>query len=191
MKSILFYALSSLLLLSACMAPETSSVEEVEEEVTHTSMARETPVHLIAVVHPTEGNSARGVVHFDAVEGGVQVSGEIAGISPGLHGFHIHQYGDCSAANGTSAGGHYNPSGVDHAGPEAEVSHMGDLGNIEANAEGIATFDAFFPAVDMGMITGRGVIVPAGEDDLVSQPTGAAGARLGCGVIGVAAMPAE
>lgn len=188
MKSILFFALASLFILSACMAPETSTVEE---EVTHTSMASEAAVHLIAVVHPTEGNSASGVVHFDAVEGGVQVSGEIAGISPGLHGFHIHQYGDCSAANGTSAGGHYNPAGVDHAGPEAEVSHMGDLGNIEANAEGVATFDALFPAVDMAMITGRGLIVHAGEDDLVSQPTGAAGARLGCGVIGVAAMPAE
>jgi Cu/Zn superoxide dismutase len=68
---------------------------------------------------------------------------------------------------------------------------MGDLGNIEANAEGVATFDAVFPAVDMGMITGRGLIVHAGEDDLVSQPTGAAGARLGCGVIGVANAPTE
>ncbi|MDR9388028.1 MAG: superoxide dismutase family protein [Balneolaceae bacterium] len=191
MKSILFYAITPLLFLSACMAPETSTMEEVEGEVTQTSMSSEAPARLIAVVHPTEGNSASGVVRFDAVEGGVQVSGEIAGISPGLHGFHIHQYGDCSAANGTSAGGHYNPAGVDHAGPEAEVSHMGDLGNIEANAEGIATFDALFPAVDMAMITGRGLIVHAGEDDLETQPTGAAGARLGCGVIGVAAMPSE
>ncbi len=188
MKSILTFAIAPLFLLSACMAPETSSVEE---EVTHTTMSSDAPMHLVAVVHPTEGNTASGVVHFDAVDGGVQISGEISGISTGLHGFHIHQYGDCSAVDGTSAGGHYNPAGVDHAGPDAEVSHMGDLGNIEANAEGVATFDAVFPAVDMGMITGRGLIVHAGEDDLVSQPTGAAGARLGCGVIGVANAPTE
>ena len=188
MKSILFYAITPLFFLSACMAPETSTMEE---EVTQTSMSSEAPAHLIAVVHPTEGNSASGVVHFNAVEGGVQVSGEITGISPGLHGFHIHQYGDCSAANGTSAGGHYNPAVVDHAGPKAEESHMGDLGNIEVNAEGVASFDVVYPAVDMAMIIGRGLIVHAGEDDLESQPTGAAGARLGCGVIGVAAMPGE
>lgn len=188
MKLSIVSLFAPLLILSACMAPETGSVNE---EVTYTSMSSEAPVHLIATVHPTEGNTASGVVRFDAVEGGVQVSGEITGISPGLHGFHIHQYGDCSAANGTSAGGHFNPADVDHAGPDAEVSHMGDLGNIEANAEGVAAFDALYPAVDMAMITGRGLIVHAGEDDLVSQPTGAAGSRLGCGVIGVTAMPAE
>lgn len=193
MKSILTLAVAPLFLLSACMAPETSSVEEevTHTTATHTTMSSDAPMHLVAVVHPTEGNTASGVVHFDAVDGGVQISGEISGISSGLHGFHIHQYGDCSAADGTSAGGHYNPAGVDHAGPDAEVSHMGDLGNIEANADGVATFDAIFPAVDMAMITGRGLIVHAGEDDLTSQPTGAAGARLGCGVIGVANAPTE
>lgn len=148
--------------------------------------------HAIAIVLPTEGNTARGIVNFEAVEGGVRVHGELTGLSEGNHGFHVHQWGDCSAPDGTSAGGHFNPTGHEHAGPAAEAQHVGDLGNITATADGTATYDAVIPYLALSgptSILGRGLIVHAGEDDLHTQPTGNAGAREGCGVIGVDEAP--
>lgn len=142
----------------------------------------------VAVIHPTEGNEASGTVTFTATNDGVQVQAEIEGIEEGNHGFHIHQYGDCTAPDGTSAGGHYNPEGTEHAGPDADTRHVGDMGNIEANAEGVATKDYVDSKITLNgpnSIIGHGVIIHAGEDDLESQPTGAAGPRLGCGVIGI------
>lgn len=147
------------------------------------------PTHAIAVVTPTAGNTAHGTVTFTAVEDGVRITAHLEGLTPGLHGFHIHQYGDCSVPDGTSAGGHFNPAGVPHGGPDAAVRHVGDLGNVTANAQGVADYDrvdhvvAFSGTND---VIGRGIIVHAGKDDLTSQPTGAAGARVACGVIGVA-----
>ena len=66
----------------------------------------------VCVVHPTKGHNAHGVVTFIKVDGGVKVVADIKGLKPGSHGFHIHEYGDCSAPNGTSAGGHFNPENV-------------------------------------------------------------------------------
>ncbi|MBD3377545.1 superoxide dismutase family protein [candidate division KSB1 bacterium] len=143
----------------------------------------------IAVLHPTEGNNAHGTVTFERGENGIVVCGLIEGLTPGKHGFHIHEYGDCSAADATTAGGHYNPEGVEHGARTDEVRHVGDLGNIEANEEGMATFeftDAHLALDGPHSILGRAVVVHANEDDLTSQPTGAAGPRVACGVIGIA-----
>jgi Cu-Zn family superoxide dismutase len=148
--------------------------------------------HAIAIMLPTEGNTARGIVRFEATEGGVRVQAEITGLAEGNHGFHVHQYGDCSAPDGTSTGGHFNPTGHDHAGPSAETQHVGDMGNITAKADGTATYDAVLPFLKLTGehgIVGRGVIVHAGEDDLASQPTGDAGARQGCGGIAIDGAP--
>jgi Cu-Zn family superoxide dismutase len=104
-----------------------------------------------------------------------------------MHGFHIHENGDCSAPDGSSAGGHFNPTDQNHGGPDASVHHIGDLGNIRADENGNATYEATLSFLSLGdgenSILNRGLIVHALEDDLVSQPTGAAGARLACGVI--------
>jgi Cu-Zn family superoxide dismutase len=143
----------------------------------------------VAVLHPTRGNTAEGTVTFTRMKGGVKVEADVTGLSPGKHGFHIHEYGDCSAADGTSAGGHYNPTGQPHAGPDQEKRHMGDLGNIEADGNGNAHYerlDSHLMLDGPNTIIGRGVIVHAGADDLTSQPSGAAGPRVACGVIGVA-----
>lgn len=137
----------------------------------------------------TEGNSVSGVVWFSKVVGGVKVSGKIEGLPPGEHGFHIHQFGDCSSADGKSAGGHFNPNGVNHGAPTDEVRHVGDLGNISANFNAVAEFefvDVTITLAGANSILSRAVIIHAGEDDLKSQPTGAAGVRLACGVIGIA-----
>lgn len=148
------------------------------------SMASESA---IAVIVPTKGNNTAGYVTFQEVKGGVLVSGKISGLTPGKHGFHVHQFGDLRLSNGTSAGGHFNPTGHDHGSPDAATRHIGDLGNIEADSNGVAEFsfiDSQLKFDGAASIIGRGLIVHAGEDDLSSQPTGAAGARVGMAVIG-------
>ncbi len=166
------------------VAPTTGpAVEEEAHQHTAPQVSR-----AVAVLNPTAGNDVRGVVTFLRTEGGVYVVAEVRGLTPGPHGFHVHQLGDCSAPDGTSAGGHFNPTGHDHGGPDSEVRHVGDLGNIVADAEGNARHEVTDSQLQLDgphSIVGRGLIVHAGEDDLASQPTGAAGARVACGVIGV------
>ncbi|MBD3287876.1 superoxide dismutase family protein [candidate division KSB1 bacterium] len=143
----------------------------------------------IVVLHPTEGDSAKGIVTFTKVEDGIKIVGDIENLTPGKHGFHIHTYGDCSALDATSAGGHFNPENKKHGAPTDEDRHVGDLGNLNADENGNAHYEriddviAFFGPHS---IIGRAIIVHAGEDDLTSQPTGNAGARVACGVIGIA-----
>lgn len=145
---------------------------------------------LVVVVHPTEDNNANGVVRFLNEEGGVRVVAEIYGLEANSnHGFHIHEYGDCTAPDGTSAGGHFNPQDNPHAGPTDDERHVGDLGNLDSDGDGVAKanyLDTVISFEGTNNILGRGLVIHAGEDDLESQPTGDAGARLGCGVIGVA-----
>jgi Cu-Zn family superoxide dismutase len=143
----------------------------------------------VAVLTSAAGDDVAGTIWFTRAGSGVQVKAKITGLAPGTHGFHVHEFGDCSAPDFTSAGSHFNPMSQPHAGPQAEARHVGDLGNITAGADGVATVDmtdkhlAF--AVHHGVI-GRAVIVHAKADDLKTQPTGDAGGRLACGVIGVA-----
>jgi Cu-Zn family superoxide dismutase len=143
----------------------------------------------VAVMNPTEGSDTRGVVTFTRTETGISVVADMVGLEPGPHGFHIHEFGDCSATDGTSAGGHFNPTGAEHAGPEDSERHVGDLGNITADEDSTAhheIVDAHITFSGPNSIIGRGVIVHADADDLTSQPTGAAGARVACGVVGIA-----
>ena len=143
----------------------------------------------IIKLNPTDGNTANGVVRFTNFVGGVKVEGNIEGLRVGIHGFHIHQFGDCSASNGKSAGGHFNPEGSEHGSPMAAVRHVGDLGNITADSTGSANFsfvDGIIALSGEKSILSRGVIIHEVADDLTSQPTGAAGSRLACGVVGIA-----
>jgi Cu-Zn family superoxide dismutase len=143
----------------------------------------------VAVLHPTEGSSVEGTVTFTRVPGGVQVSARATGLGPGKHGFHIHEKGDCRAADAASAGEHFNPDNTPHGGPESAPGerHSGDLGNLEADASGFARYLWIDPVIRLEgehAIIGRSVIVHAEEDDLKSHPAGNAGKRLACGVIG-------
>lgn len=143
----------------------------------------------VAVLHPTQGYETHGSVEFAKTGAGIEVVAHIEGLSPGKHGFHIHQLGDCTAPDGTSAGGHFNPDGNPHGAPSDAERHVGDLGNAEADEMGTAHYqwtDTVIAFSGAHSIIGRGVIVHAGEDDLVSQPTGNAGPRVACGVIGIA-----
>jgi superoxide dismutase, Cu-Zn family len=152
------------------------------------TLAQETEA--IAMIHPTEGNSCTGSVRFTQIGEQVRIIAEVDGLTPNAqHGFHIHQYGDASLSNGTSAGGHYNPAGTPHALPDEFNRHAGDLGNLQADQNGHAVLELETPhlSIDgpLNPIIGRGVIVHAKPDD-GGQPTGNAGARIGIGVIGIA-----
>ena len=142
----------------------------------------------ISVLHPTAGNKVSGTVTFTPVADGVQVHAEIAGLTPGKHGFHIHEFGDCSAADASSAGAHFNPTNQPHAGPDAAARHEGDMGNVEADASGNAKLDyvdhQISLASDAKSAIGRSVVVHAKADDPKTQPSGDSGARIACGVIG-------
>jgi Cu-Zn family superoxide dismutase len=132
--------------------------------------------------------TVRGTIKFTQEAKGVRVNGTIEGLPPGEHGFHIHEKGDCSSADGMSAGGHFNPHKAEHGGPSSEHHHSGDFGNIKANDKGVAKINEVFDWLSLSgddSIIGRAVIVHAKADDLKSQPAGNAGGRIGCGVISV------
>jgi len=166
-----------LLLLLGC----TQNKEETKTEKSNIKKA-------VAVLHATGDNEVTGVVTFTKTGDGIKIVADVEGLTPGKHGFHIHQYGDCSGADGKTAGGHFNPEGTEHGAPDAEVRHVGDLGNLVADENGKAHYertDTFVTFSGQHSIIGRGIIIHAGEDDLTSQPTGAAGSRVACGVIGI------
>jgi Cu-Zn family superoxide dismutase len=142
----------------------------------------------VAVLVPTSGNNVHGTITFTQQGDKVHVVGDIEGLAPGTHGFHIHECGDCSAPDGTSAGGHFNPANHSHGAPADANRHVGDLGNITADSAGKAHIDITDATLSLdgaNSIIGRGVIVHAVADDLKTQPTGNAGARVACGVVGI------
>jgi Cu-Zn family superoxide dismutase len=143
----------------------------------------------VAVLHPTAGNNVTGTVTFTKSGDEVKVVADISGLKPGKHGFHIHEFGDCTAPDAMSAGGHFNPESHHHGAPDATDRHAGDLGNIEADAAGKAHLDLTDKVMKLSgpeSIVGLSVIVHEKADDLKTQPTGDSGARVACGVVGVA-----
>lgn len=148
----------------------------------------ENPVHskLIATVTQVGESDVSGSVSFTKVEEGILVRGNFEGLEPGNHGFHIHEFGDCSSEDATSAGGHFNPGNNEHASPTSLERHMGDLGNLQADENGIANAEFIDASLSLDKILGRGIIIHASEDDFETQPTGDAGSRVACGVIGIA-----
>lgn len=142
----------------------------------------------MAELQPTEGSQVTGRVLFSQVPEGVRIVAEVEGLTPGLHGFHVHEFGDCSAPDASSAGNHFAPGGSPHGSPDspADQRHAGDLGNLEAGPDGRALYervDSILQLSGSDSLVGRAVVVHANEDDLTSQPSGNAGSRLACGVI--------
>jgi Cu-Zn family superoxide dismutase len=140
-----------------------------------------------AKLAPTSDSAVSGTVSFAQQGDKVLVEARISGLTPGLHGFHVHERGNCTAPDGSSAGPHFNPHSAAHGGPDSSSRHAGDLGNIEAGADGVAVYRAEVGGISLGTgadsIIGRSVIVHEKPDDLRSQPAGNAGARLACGLI--------
>lgn len=164
-------------------APAAPAAAPAEAAAAPVAAARSIEVPLEA----KSGSKLSGKAVLTETEGGVHVVLTLEGIEPGDHGAHVHEKGDCSAADGASAGGHFNPQTKDHGLPGAEKRHLGDLGNITIGKDGKGSLDITAPganlkATDAASFVGRSIIVHAKKDD-GGQPTGNAGGRIGCGVI--------
>jgi superoxide dismutase, Cu-Zn family len=145
--------------------------------------------YAIAMVEGLGEHKVKGKVTFTQKGDEVEIVGEFTGLQPGKHGFHVHEFGDCSMADGKCAGGHFNPEGMPHAGPDDAKRHVGDLGNLEADGQGHASYNRTDSMIKLNgphSIIGRSLIVHAKPDDFkTQQPPGNAGDRIGCGVIGI------
>jgi Cu-Zn family superoxide dismutase len=174
---------------SALLAlPMTVTAQQAAEHDAHGDHGHGHSVELpklgLAVLMPTAGNKTRGILRLVQQGDDLKITGKIRNLTPGEHGFHIHQYGDLRSTDGSAAGGHFDPYGHDHGAP-GEESHVGDLGNITADADGVATVNVVSKGTALHFVLGRSFVVHAGKDDLKSQPSGAAGPRVAVGVIGV------
>jgi len=149
----------------------------------------ETPVaQAQATLAPKSGNATlAGSARFSGAAGSVSLTINLTGAPPGQHGVHIHETGDCSAADAMSAGGHWNP-GMHMHGQNSPTSHLGDLGNLTVAADGTGTLTVSNAGWQVGTgtpndVVGKAIVVHGMPDDLASQPAGNSGPRIGCGVI--------
>src|SRR5205085_7105124 len=138
-----------------------------------------------AQLDPKSESNVSGLVFFIKKGEEVQVAGNIMNLKPGKHGLHIHDKGDCSAPDASSAGPHFNPTNHHHGGPTTADHHSADLGNIEAGADGTAQINwkGKLSLSGSDSIIGKSLVVHEKEDDLKSDPAGNSGARVACGVI--------
>lgn len=192
-RSMIGFALAAALpLLAGCQPAdepeETAEPAPMEEPMeAEEPMDAEGPATAAATLEGPDG-APMGMVTFTEEEGGVHVVARIEGVeAAGMHGFHIHETGDCSAADFSSAGGHFNPENAPHACPPTTPRHAGDFGNVEISEDGNGNLDATSDLITLAAgpssILGKAVLVHSGEDDCTSQPSGAAGDRIACGVI--------
>ena len=151
------------------------------------SSGAKAPQAMATIVSKSGSKVAGKAVFTQLSSGGVQAEVWIENATPGTHGLHIHEKGDCSAPDAASAGGHFNAAGSPHAAPADKARHNGDFGNIEIGADGKGhleiTSDLLTVTPGPDSVVGRSVVFHEKADDLKTQPTGASGARYGCGVI--------
>lgn len=190
--------LGSALALSACKpveppaasvppaAPAAPEIAEPAPAPAQTQLAASAR----ATLAPVGDSGVAGNLVFDIADGGVRVTGTLTGLKPGAtHAFHVHEFGDCSAPDATSAGGHFNPDQQPHGNREGDgPHHAGDIPNQVAGEAGEANVDQVLTGLEIASggpndIVGKGVIVHAKADDYTTQPTGDAGGRIACGVI--------
>jgi Cu-Zn family superoxide dismutase len=162
---------------------KTSEIEVPEDE----GAAKEGRARVTADIVGRSGSELTGSAILTEVEDGVRVRVEVSNAEPGLHGLHIHQKADCSAPDATSAGGHFAPRDHEHGLPDEDTKHLGDLGNLEIGEDGsgektIVAKNANLDEGDDRSFLGRALMIHAKKDD-GGQPTGNAGARIGCGEI--------
>ena len=139
-----------------------------------------------ATLEPTSGSKVGGEVRFTPIPGGVRVEAQATGLTPGEHGFHVHEVGDCSAPDGTSAKGHFNPTGSHHGNAAMGEHHAGDIPNLVADGSGVARQRVDVLGMSLegpNSIVGRAIVIHADPDDYKSQPAGNSGKRVACGVI--------
>ena len=149
------------------------------------SVAPKTP-DAVAEIGPASGSQVQGTAAFTRTPEGIHLAVKVSGLTPGEHGIHIHEVGDCSAPDATSAKGHFNPTNKPHGGHEGE-HHAGDIPNLTADSDGKADYSVDLSGLEIGSgdsnIIGRALIIHAAPDDYRTQPAGNSGKRIACGVI--------
>ena len=179
--------------LAAALAACASTPQEAAPPAAPAATAHNasTARQAIANLASASGSLVSGRLTLVPMGDGVHITGEIGGLQANSsHGFHIHEKGDCSAADASSAGGHFNPAAKPHGRTGHGAHHAGDGDNLVADSQGVARVNAHFSGVSLGGgsandIAGRALIVHANADDYSSQPAGNAGARVACGLIKV------
>lgn len=196
-----FMFASASLLVVACGGSQQNTPPETPAATSNTALPTadsSTPASAAALpaagakqvevtIEPKSGSKISGKATFVEVPDGVKVTLALANVPPGDHGAHVHEKGDCSAPDGSSAGGHFNPAGAPHALPNTNPRHLGDLGNITVDSNGKGTLEivatgANLKPNDPNSFLGRSIIIHEKKDD-GGQPTGNAGGRIGCGEI--------
>lgn len=178
-------------LLAACQKQEAPPADEQATATPSTPpvTAPAPSARATAELAATQGNTASGSLTLAEAGEGVHLTGSLQGLAPNSEfGFHIHEKGDCSAPDASSAGGHFNPTGVEHGNPQEGPHHAGDMLNVNSDAEGQAQVDAQASGVTLGDggasdIMGKAVVLHERADDYHTQPSGDSGTRIACGVI--------
>jgi Cu-Zn family superoxide dismutase len=177
----LFATTTILLALCAC-----SHKDVTETPATPAPVAAAAPTEAQAILQAAKKQKVKGTVHFTQDGDKVKIEGMLEGLKPGKHGVHIHEKGDCSMDDFSSAGGHFNPGHTDHGAPDVADKHAGDMGNITADKKGNAKVSLEVASMMIGGdtgIIGKALIIHEKKDDLHTQPSGDSGGRVACGVI--------
>lgn len=190
-KNLLILATLGFVALTSCekKAETTEDQTPVEEQATETPEETSDVKTLNVTFSPASESTLAGTAEFTQEGENVTMVVNLSGLTPGAHAIHIHEKGDCSAPDGTSAGGHWNPAGTEHGEFNSDVFHMGDIGNLEADENGNATLTFTTDKWCLGCedemknIVGKAIIIHETADDFTTQPTGNAGGRIGCVVI--------
>lgn len=190
--SLSLLSVTCLLALTGCACTDhrkpTAKNQDQDNEIADAGpiLARKsTSLQAVAHIKPFKENQIRGKVVFKKVKDGVKITANIEGLTPGKHGFHVHEFGDCGV-DGSTAGAHFNPTHRQHGGPDSPDRHVGDLGNLVADEKGYAHYERVDKVITLegeNSIIGRSIIIHADEDDYKTQPAGASGAKIACGVI--------
>lgn len=184
---------AGLTMLTSCAGPNP---EEEAADAGMTPLATVPPPDATAHVSlaPTRGHTAAGMLMLVERADGVAVTGSITGLDPDARvAFHVHETGDCSAPDASSAGEHFNPTAQPHGGPDGTARHLGDLPNLDADDNGVAEVDVTIEGVTLTgpadrRVANRALVIHAGPDDYTTQPSGGSGDRIACGVIASDAM---
>ena len=190
--SLLLSILMVLFVFAACKRAEEPSAEApAPAEAPPPAAPAAGPSATATLQGSPEDTDFSGTVTFHEDGSGVHLVAELAGVdTPGKHGFHVHETGECSHGTDgkhfTSAGGHFNPTNAEHACPPTEPRHAGDLGNIEVGANGSGRMEMSTTGLSLSgpnSVVGKAILLHAGEDDCKTQPTGNSGDRIACGVV--------
>jgi Cu-Zn family superoxide dismutase len=166
---------------------ETEAAADAVEETMETAKEAVEETEISFKMEPKSNSNVAGTVDFVEANGKVAMSATFSGLTPGEHAIHLHEKADCSAADATSTGGHWNPTSQPHGkwGDQGGY-HLGDIGNFTADESGNASLEFETDRWCIGCgdpnrdILGKAVIVHEGSDDFTSQPSGAAGPRVSC-----------